>query len=118
MTNINLPLYLLSVLSNLICGVKNVSRIVARTLSSNNINASFVSKCFSTRIGENNVQCIPGVSKAKCSPNPCKNDGVCTAFEKHYECECPMGFMGKDCEGKCRFSKESALSTNYLTSSI
>lgn len=42
---------------------------------------------------------ISGVSKAKCSPNPCRNDGVCTAFEKHYECECPMGFMGKDCEG-------------------
>ncbi|XP_068735007.1 fibropellin-1-like [Montipora capricornis] len=39
-----------------------------------------------------------GVSKARCSPNPCKNDGRCTAFEERYECDCPIGFMGKNCQ--------------------
>ena len=58
---------------------------------------------------------ISGVSKAKCSPNPCRNDGVCTAFEKHYECECPMGFMGKDCEGMLGGINYRAFTTHGLS---
>lgn len=39
-------------------------------------------------------------TKPKCVPNPCMNDGVCTAFLHDYECTCSIGFMGRHCEGK------------------
>ena len=40
-----------------------------------------------------------GVSKARCTPNPCRNEGTCTAIDKHYECTCAVGYMGRNCEG-------------------
>ena len=36
-----------------------------------------------------------------CSPNPCKNNGVCVVEEgKGYSCVCKPGFTGFHCQGK------------------
>ena len=36
-----------------------------------------------------------------CSPNPCKNNGVCVVEEgKGYSCSCNPGFTGFHCQGK------------------
>ena len=50
------------------------------------------------------------VAKAHCSPSPCKNGGTCTVVGDHYECACPMGFMGKTCDGvlTCCFSSKNS----------
>ena len=33
-----------------------------------------------------------------CSPNPCKNEGVCVDGINSYECKCPKGYAGDNCE--------------------
>ncbi|XP_016844332.1 protocadherin-like wing polarity protein stan isoform X2 [Nasonia vitripennis] len=33
-----------------------------------------------------------------CYSNPCKNGGTCRRREGGYSCECPVGYMGNDCE--------------------
>lgn len=34
-----------------------------------------------------------------CEPNPCQNQGICTSFPQgRYECDCPPGYTGGDCE--------------------
>ena len=34
----------------------------------------------------------------ECSPNPCKNGGVCTDLINSFRCTCPIGFAGERCE--------------------
>ena len=35
----------------------------------------------------------------QCTPNPCKNNGVCKKQEgTTYQCECTAGYEGKNCE--------------------
>lgn len=34
----------------------------------------------------------------ECSPNPCKNKGVCIDGINSYECKCPKGYAGDNCE--------------------
>ena len=39
----------------------------------------------------------------ECQTNPCLNGGSCTNKHGDYECTCPAGFTGKNCEqGKKR----------------
>ena len=35
---------------------------------------------------------------APCSSNPCKNDGSCKINGGSYQCDCPVGFSGIQCE--------------------
>ena len=35
-----------------------------------------------------------------CSPNPCKNGGICLGTVDQYKCKCVDGFVGKNCESK------------------
>lgn len=36
----------------------------------------------------------------QCSPNPCKNGGLCVEKGTKYECTCPFGYKGVTCEGE------------------
>jgi VCBS repeat-containing protein len=38
------------------------------------------------------------ISSNSCLPNPCKNDGTCKIKGSGYECECLIGYSGKNCE--------------------
>lgn len=33
-----------------------------------------------------------------CDPNPCKNQGTCSVTATSYECSCPVGVTGVNCE--------------------
>ena len=35
-----------------------------------------------------------------CSPNPCKNGGICLGTVDRYKCKCVGDFVGKNCESK------------------
>ena len=44
---------------------------------------------------------LVGVCISPCETMPCRNGGVCKEVGydyDEYECECPDGFTGKDCE--------------------
>jgi hypothetical protein len=34
----------------------------------------------------------------ECEPNPCHNGGTCADFPAAYNCTCPLGFAGTNCE--------------------
>lgn len=36
--------------------------------------------------------------KAPCSSNPCENNGKCQNNGDTYDCDCPNGFDGLNCE--------------------
>lgn len=38
------------------------------------------------------------IDRDECLTNPCLNGGVCRNREPYYECECPSGFYGENCE--------------------
>ncbi|KAF2366724.1 EGF-like calcium-binding domain [Trinorchestia longiramus] len=38
------------------------------------------------------------VSDAACDSNPCQNGATCNVTWNDYECTCPFGFKGKDCD--------------------
>ena len=69
-----------------------------------------------------------------CSSNPCQNGGTCNLMEGSkkknskevgtftYDCECPLGFEGEQCESECAvfhstFIKNTALSIQIKCSS-
>merc|ERR1711962_1906774 len=33
-----------------------------------------------------------------CNPNPCQNNGTCSAVDGNYKCECTAGFTGEKCD--------------------
>ena len=35
-----------------------------------------------------------------CQPNPCKNNGQCFGYSGGYQCDCPNGYRGKNCDRK------------------
>ena len=35
-----------------------------------------------------------------CDPDPCQNGATCSNFMTSYNCTCPEGFTGENCEGK------------------
>jgi EGF-like domain. len=37
---------------------------------------------------------------AHCDGDPCMNGATCNEVREGYECVCPTGFKGTDCEGK------------------
>ena len=39
------------------------------------------------------------LERDKCYPYPCENNGDCIDHGTHYECRCPRGFKGINCEG-------------------
>lgn len=49
----------------------------------------------------------------KCSPNPCKNGGVCFEENNDYVCNCPQGFKGKTCEGQYWFTMVTLDTLNF-----
>jgi hypothetical protein len=38
------------------------------------------------------------VSPSECDSNPCQNSGACSAGKNWYNCTCPAGFTGTNCE--------------------
>jgi hypothetical protein len=43
-----------------------------------------------------------------CSPNPCQNNGICTATGTSFVCACLDGFSGQRCETR-KYLKELEL---------
>jgi hypothetical protein len=57
-------------------------------------------------VDEHNTHCRPGYGGRNCAivvdvciaQNPCENDGVCVSREGSYQCNCPLGFAGPECQ--------------------
>jgi hypothetical protein len=39
-----------------------------------------------------------------CSPSPCQNNGLCSRTTTSYMCECPVGYLGINCQTGKTFS--------------
>ena len=35
-----------------------------------------------------------------CNPNPCLNQGICQPFADSYQCTCPQGYSGTNCQSE------------------
>lgn len=40
------------------------------------------------------------IAKLYCSSSPCEHGGKCEEIENNYQCQCPTGYMGYNCEGR------------------
>lgn len=40
------------------------------------------------------------VTVTPCTSSPCLNNGECKVQNDTYQCECPVGFNGTECQGK------------------
>ena len=52
----------------------------------------------------------------ECLANPCENGGTCLNTEGDYQCTCPCGWIGKNCNGKKDHVVTNSITLNYSSS--
>ena len=62
------------------------------------------------------AQLLPLTEISRCHPNPCHNGATCTETEDGFDCQCVMGYKGKNCQGNSQNLFKMMIKTDlYLT---
>ena len=56
--------------------------------------------------------------KEYCTPNPCKNSGICTLQQEGYMCSCQPGYRGEICQSKWYIFRNSLTVLNIYCSLV
>lgn len=52
------------------------------------------------------IYCVFLTDLNECSPNPCRNGGICLDGDGDFTCECPSGWTGKQSNASKQYAKK------------
>lgn len=64
---------------------------------------------YTVRLLSSCERCLSCIENDACSPDPCKNGAKCVNRRTDYDCQCPAGYNGKDCDNSETYHKNISI---------